>query len=118
MLSVQGRDLTWSCLNGGGRGEGGGLEERVEDGGGVGGEGGGGVGGAGHAHPGVVAQVGVVVVAGPVVRAQGVAAAASLLANIGEGVWLTTEVQETRGEPRVEERSECLLLAWKRERRG
>ena len=50
------------------------------------------------------------------VGAERIAAPSSLLTNIGERVGLTTEVQETGGESCVEERSEGLLLACKKDR--
>ena len=41
-----------------------------------------------------------------------VAGAAPVIADVGERVGLAAEVQQSGGEPRVEERSEGLLLAW------
>ena len=68
------------------------------------------VGGAGHGR--VVAQVGVVVVARPVVRGQPIAST-TIIAHVGEGVRLAPEVKQTRSESCVKKWSKCLLLPCK-----
>ena len=86
------------------------MKKRIQNRSTVGGQGRGVVGGGGHA--GVVAQVGVVVVARPVVRGQAVASA-TIVANVGEGVRLAPEVKQTGSESCVKKRSKCLLLSCK-----